>query len=154
MNEEERNEVEIKQEKLDDKNYLRLIAAQNEATRRLKIKSVNNVILEELEQKNKYAFISGAFFAGVVAATYFSGININQAIQMEIQSLNSFDALKDYLSSFTPAMWATLAGTAVSFSRYLEHKKGYQKALQQLNDLAECRPEKYMNLVDREAKSK
>ena len=42
-----------------------------------------------------------------MVTTHFSGVDPNQAIQTEIQALSSFGTLKEYLGTFTPAMWGT-----------------------------------------------
>ena len=71
-----------------EKDYARLIAAQNESARRLKIKGINNTLSEEYKKKNSFAIASGICFAGLVVATHFSGVDVNQAIQTEIQALH------------------------------------------------------------------
>ena len=60
-------EITVLPEKKEEKDYLRLIAAQNESARRLKIKSVVNEISDEYKSKVKYAIISGVCFTGVAA---------------------------------------------------------------------------------------
>lgn len=50
------------------------------------------------------AIVSGVCFDGLMVATYFSGIDPNQALETEVQALSSFDQLKEYFSMFTPAM--------------------------------------------------
>lgn len=107
----------------NEKDYTRLVAAQNESKRRLKIKSINNTLSEEYKKKSMFAIASGVCFTGIMVATHFSGVDINQAIQTEIQALNSLDAFKEYLGTFTPAMWGTMIATAGSLSKYIKHKK-------------------------------
>lgn len=137
-----------------DANYERLIAAQNESSRRLKIKSINNTLSEEHKKKCMFAKASGVCFAGLVVATYFSGIDINQAIQTEIQALNSFDALRDYLRTFTPAMWTTMLATAANYSKYLKHNRAYKKANQEFYDMMDNQPEDYQNIVEHQVKGR
>ncbi len=138
----------------EEKDYERLIAAQNESSRRLKIKSINNTLSEEHKQKSMFAIASGVCFAGIMVATYFSGIDMNQAIQTEIQALNSFSALKEYLETMTPAMWGTMLATAASYSNYMKHNKAYKKANKEFYDMMNNEPEDYQDIVEHQAKGK
>ena len=138
----------------ESKDYERLIAAQNESTRRLKIKSINNTLSEEHKKKSMFAIASGVCFAGLMVATHFSGVDMNQAIQTEIQALNSFDALKEYLGTFTPAMWGTMVAGVTTLSKYIKHNKAYQKANQEFYDMMNNEPEDYQDIVEHQAKSK
>ena len=141
-------------QKEEQKDYTRLIAAQNESARRLKIKGITNTLTEENKKKRGFAITSGICFAGLMAATHFSGIDPNQVIQTEIQALNSFDALKEYLAYFTPAMWGALIATATSFSKYIKHKKKYDDANQEFYDMMDNQPEDYLDVVEHQAKSR
>jgi len=136
------------------KDYEKLIAAQNEAARKLRIKSINNTLSEEHRKRSSFAIASGICFAGLLVATHFSGIDMNQAIQTEIQALSSFEALKEYLKTFTPAMWGAMFATAASFSRYIKHNREYRKANQEFQDMIEHDPENYQDLVEQQAKSR
>ena len=138
----------------ESKDYERLIAAQNESARRLKIKSINNTLSEEHKKKSMFALASGVCFAGLMVATHFSGVDMNQAIQTEIQALNSFDALKEYLGTFTPAMWGTMIATAGSISKYIKHNKAYKKANNEFYDMMDMQPEDYQDIVEHQAKSR
>lgn len=138
----------------EQKDYERLIAAQNESARRLKIKSISNTLTEEKRKKSMFAIASGVCCTGLLVATHFSGIDSNQAIQTEIQALSSFDALKDYLKMFTPAMWTTLAATAASFSNYIKHNKKYKNANQEFYDMMDNQPEDYLDVVEHQARSR
>lgn len=134
--------------------YARLIAAQSESARRLEIKKIIHTLSEEQQKKNRYAIASGVFLSGLIVATCFSGVDINQAIQTEIAALNSFDALKEYLAKFTPAMLLTTIGTAVSYSRYIKHNNKYKRANQQLDDMSDTYPTKYLDIVEKQAKTR
>lgn len=138
----------------ESKDYERLIAAQNESTRRLKIRNINNTISEEYKKKQKSAIASGICFAGLMFATLFSGVDINEALQTEIAALNSFDALKDYLKTFTPAMWGTMIATAASYSKYVKHNKRYKKANQEFYDMIDNQPVDYQDIVESQAKNR
>ena len=138
----------------NEKDYERLVAAQNEATRRLKIKNIQNTLTDEQKRKNMYATISGICFAGALVATHFSGVDIDAAIATEIQALNSFDAFKDYLSTFTPTMVATLTLSVSNFVKYLKHRRKYNEANREFYDMMDNQPEDYQDLVENQAKSK
>lgn len=138
----------------ESKDYERLIAAQNESARRLKIKEINRNLSEEHKKRSMYAIASGVCFAGVMVATHFSGVDVNQAIQTEIQALSSFDALKEYLGTFTPAIWGTMIATAGSISKYIKHNKAYKKADNEFYDMMNTKPEDYQDIVEHQAKSR
>lgn len=137
-----------------EKSYSKLVAAQNESNRRLKIKNISNTLSVENLKKKTMAIISGICLAGLAAAIHFSGIDLNEAIAAEIQSLNSFDALKEYLSMITPAMYGTMITSALSISNYIKHKKRYDKANQEFYDMVDNRPEDYQDIVESQAKSR
>lgn len=137
-----------------EKDYGQLIAAHLESERNLKIRSIQNTLTEEKKKKKRYAFASGICFAGTMAATLFSGIDPSQTIPKLIQSLNSFDTLKEYREYFTPAMVGTMITTIISFAQYIRHKKKYDKANQEFYDMDEIRPEDYQDIVEHEARSK
>lgn len=147
-------EITVLPEKKEEKDYLRLIAAQNESARRLKIKSVVNEISDEYKSKVKYAIISGVCFTGVAVATYFSGVDAEQALKTEIEALNSFDALKDYLATFTPAMWGTLIAFASCEAKFIMHNKKYKKATREFYDMLDNQPVDYQDVVKSQAKSR
>ncbi len=138
----------------ESKDYEKLIAAQNESARRLKIKEINRNLSEEHKKRSMFAIASGVCFAGIMVATHFSGVDVNQAIQTEIQALSSFDALKEYLGTFTPAMWGTMIATAGSISKYIKHNKAYKKADNEFYDMMNTQPEDYQDIVEHQAKSR
>jgi hypothetical protein len=138
----------------ESKDYERLIAAQNESARRLKIKEINRNLSEEHKKKSMFAIASGVCFTGLMVATHFSGIDVNQAIQTEIQALSSFDALKEYLGTFTPAMWGAMIATAGSYSKYIKHNKAYRKANNEFYDMMDNQPEDYQDIVEHQAKGR
>lgn len=138
----------------ESKDYEKIIAAQNESARRLKIKEINRNLSEEHKKRSMFAIASGVCFAGIMVATHFSGVDVNQAIQTEIQALSSFDALKEYLGTFTPAMWGTMIATAGSISKYIKHNKAYKKADNEFYDMMNTQPEDYQDIVEHQAKSR
>lgn len=148
------NENTSSMKKEEEKDYSKLVAAQNESNRRLKIKKISNTLSDENIKKKAMAIISGICFAGLMAAVHFSGIDPKEAITTEIQSLNSFDSLKEYIGTFTPAMWGTMIATATSLSSFIKHKKNYNKANQEFYDMMDNRPEDYQDIVESQAKSR
>lgn len=151
---EEQQESNTSGVKKEEKSYTRLVAAQNESNRRLKIKNISNTLSSENLKKKVMAIISGICFSGLMAAVHFSGINPNEAIATEIQALNSFDALKEYVGTFTPAIWGAMIASAASISNYIKHKKNYDKANKEFYDMMDNRPEDYQDIVESQAKSR
>lgn len=137
-----------------EKDYPRLIAAQNEAARRIKIKSINNKLSEEHKKKVGFAIATGACLAGMVAAVHFSGVDPMEAIKTEVRALGSFEALKEYFETFTPAMWGGIISTAVAFTGYLKHSREYNKANQEFYDMADNHPTEYQDIVQAQAKNR
>ena len=136
------------------KKYYELIAAQNESERRIKIKGIVNTLTEEQKKKRNFAILSGVCFGGLMVATHFSGIDSNQILKTELQALQSFDAAKEYLSSFTPAMWGGMVATAVSLSQFIKHKRKYNKANQDFYDMTDNEPINYLDTVERQARTR
>lgn len=137
-----------------EKDYARLIAAQNESKRRLKIRKIQNTLSAEHRERSRYAVASGVCFAGLMVATHFSGVDMTQAIQTEIQALSSFSALREYLGTFTPAMWGALIATAGSLSQYIRHNRRYREANQEFYDMMEIEPTDYQDIVESQARSR
>lgn len=138
----------------EEKDYARLIAAQNESERRIKIKVIQDTLTEEQKKKRGYAIASGVFFAGALAAVHFSGMDPDQVIQAEMQALNSFDALKEYLSYFTPAIWGALIAAVGSLSQSIKHKKRYKEADKEFYRMMDNQPTDYQDIVEHQAKTK
>ncbi len=159
----------------EQKDYIRLVAAQNEAARRLRIQGIQNTLTQEHRERRNFAIISGICFIGFVAQQYFGGMDFNQDLNTQLQSLlsfdglknyletygraqfqalASFDGLKNYLKTFTPAQWLTLFGTAGSYSNYLKHSRKYAKANQEFYDMMDNQPIDYQDVVERQARSR
>ncbi len=144
-------EVHVKEvEPKEVKDYLRLIAAQNESTRRIRIEGIKDAITDEQRRRRGSAIVAAISFA---VATHFSGINPDVAIQTEIQALNSFEALKDYLSMITPAMYATMAATAASFSNFIRHNRAFRRANKEFDNMVNNEPVNLQDLVEKQAKT-
>ena len=143
----------MENENKEVKNYAQLIAAQNESKRRLRVIEIQDELTDEKKKKCGYAIAIGVCVAGLVVATIAANVDVNQAIQTEIQALNSFDALKEYLSNFTPAMWGTIIATSTAVSGYIIHNRKYKKADKEFYDMMDNQPEDYLNIVEHQAKS-
>ena len=138
----------------EDVDYNRLIAAQNESARRLKIASINRTIDTEKNKKRISAILTGVFAAGVIVATKYSGIDIEQGIQTEFEAINSMEALKEYLGMITPAMYATIICSVLNFENFLKHKRKQKDAEQELNDMQNYNPTAFLDEVDRQTRRK
>ena len=132
-------------------NYNKLISAQNESARRFKIKQIQNTLTDENKKKRIFAILSGICCSGVLLATHFSGVDPNQAINTEIQALGSFEALKDYLSMITPAMYASIIASATSISSFIKHRKAYNRANTEFYDMMDTEPTDYLKIVESQA---
>lgn len=141
-------------DEISEPNYTKLIAAQNESRRRLKIASINRTIDTERNKKRISAILAGVFAAGVIVATKYSGVDLDQAIQTEFEAINSLEALKEYLSMITPAMYATIIGAVTNFCNYLRHKRNQKEAMQALNDMDNYAPTAFLDEVERQARNK
>ena len=138
----------------NDKDYARLVAAQNESSRRLKIRGITNTLTEENTRRRRWAIASGVCIAGLIAAMHFSGIDPQEALQTELQALNSFDSLKEYLTTITPAMWASMVATAGAITNYLKHNRRYNKANREFYDMMDNQPTDYQDIVETQARNK
>lgn len=151
---EEPVEVEQPKEEEKEKDYLRLIAAQNESERTLKIVQIENTINDEKKQKVKSAVLSGIFITGMVAAVHFSGVDVENAIRLELEAINSMDALKEYFSTITPAMWATAAGTVINVVNYIRHRRREKNATIEYENMQKYAPVNLQDEVERHARNK
>lgn len=51
-------------------------------------------------------------------------------------------------------MWGSMIATAGSLSLYIKHKRNYDKANQEFNDMIDTQPEYYQDIVETQAKSR
>lgn len=147
----------------EEKDYTRLIAAQIESKRRIKIKSINNTLHEENKKKIIYSIATATCFVGLMVATHFSGVDSKDAIATEIRGLQQFFAnqpqealvsVKDYLSTITLPMWGGIIALAGSLSAYIKHKKKYDKANEEFYDVTDNEPVDFQDVVERQARTK
>ena len=138
----------------NEKDYARLIAAQNTAAREFEIKKIQNTLTEEHKRKNIMAIVSGIMIAGLTASVHFSGIDPTEALAVEMKALNSFEALKQYLSMLTPATYAAAIGMAGSISAYIKHARNYKKANQDFYAMMDSVPEDYQDVVEAQARNR
>ena len=85
---EEKNELGV--------DYAKLVAAQNEAGRRLKIATFTHDLTEEEKKKSFWGKVSGICIAGIIASSLLTGFDYKEAVALEVQALTSMEALKDY----------------------------------------------------------
>lgn len=137
-----------------EKDYARLIAAQNESARRIKIQNIQNTLSYEQKKKRDYAIATGICIVGTTFASLYAGISPTNALQSQIHALSSFDALKDYLESFTPAKWVAIIATATNIINYIKHNDKYNKANADFYAMMDHPSENYQDIVENQAKSK
>ena len=138
----------------NEKDYARLIAAQNESERRIKIKSINDTLSETNKKKKLFAITSGICFSGMMVALLTSGVDPAEAIKTEIAGLSSFDSLVEYLKTFTPAMIGSLIAFATSLTAYIKADKEYKKADIEFYNMTDNEPVYYQDVVERQARNK
>ena len=138
----------------NEKDYARLIAAQNESERRIKIKSINDTLSETNKKKKLFAITSGICFSGMMVALLTSGVDPAEAIKTEIAGLSSFDSLVEYLKTFTPAMIGSLIAFATSLTAYIKADKEYKKADKEFYNMTDNEPVYYQDVVERQARNK
>ena len=142
------------EKKEEDPNYLRLIAAQNETGRLFRIAHLKNQLSDQERRRRNHAIAAGICFAGLIAAGLYSGIDFEAAIQLEIKAINSFEALKEYLATFTPAMWITMTGFAINFAHSNRNRRAAQRTQRDIDVMEALAPEDYQDVVERQARSK
>lgn len=106
-----------------------------DSNRRIKVLKLERTISSERRKKNGNAIAAGAFFVSTLVAIHLSGIDVEAAIQTEIKALHSFDALKEYLATFTPVIYMKLAASALTFSKAIKHRKKQKEAETDLEDI-------------------
>lgn len=147
----------MEEEKINEQDYTRLIAAQNESERRIRIVGIERNIQHQRTDMVRDFIASGTFFVGALVATYFSGMTdvpTDQMVQLEIQSLNNIDALKEYLSMVTPAMWLTLVPAVSSFIHGIRNRRRLNESQDELEAINNNTPESMLNSVDEQVRIK
>lgn len=138
--------LDTKEEK--EPNYERAILANQLSERSFKLKQIKNQIDDNKRKTRVAAIMTAIFGAGAMAATYYSGMDTEAAIQAEISAVNSWEAFKEYLSYITPAITLTLVGFVSSLDKYIKDKKAYKKALIEQENLLASNPINYLNDAD------
>lgn len=143
---EEKNELSV--------DYAKLVAAQNEAGRRLKIATFTHDLTEEQKKKSLWGKVSGVCIAGIIASSYLTGFDYKEAVALEIQALTSLEALKDYLMMITPPMWLSILGSAGSIMKYKLHNDKLKEAQFNLDTINEFLPKNYLDEVEGQARGR
>lgn len=87
----------------------------NISTRKLMIKKIDKEYDEEMKDKKRWALISGMYISGVLAPVLLSNVELVDAAQTEIETLNSFESLGRYLAVTTPEMWSQISSSIQNF---------------------------------------
>ncbi len=138
----------------ENPNYLRLIAAQKEAERQVKIANVNYTLTEEHRKRNLARWATAACTVGLLVAGYFNAIDPIEAIKIEIAGLSTFEGLREYLRSITPAEYLGMLGTSAAISQWIKHGSAYKKANAEHASLTDNTPEIFMDVAEHQAKSR
>ena len=133
----------------EQQNAVERVAEQMETERRYKI-----LRLERVENDERRARVRGAILGGVsMAALLLLGLNhqatTSELLDLEIQALSSVDALKQYLTSFTPAEYLAVLGTASGFLSAIKHNNRYHQAQGELEDMINSQEEQIENQEQR-----
>lgn len=122
----------------NNENYLKLIAAQNEHKRVVKICEIQENLTLEERRRMRSAIATGISIACVFASTLLSDMDITSMQMSEIlmqtyEQLSSFEALKEYFKSLTPAMYLSIASTILNGRNYIRHHHRVQELEGKLN---------------------
>ena len=121
-----------------DENYLKLIAAQNERNRVVKICEIQDNLTLEERRRMRSAIALGISITCVFASTLLSDMDItsmqmNEILMQTWEQLSSFEALKEYFKSLTPAMYLSAAATILNGRNYIRHHHKVQELEGKLN---------------------
>lgn len=114
---------------------LEIIAQQQLKNEFVEIGETERALAEAHNRKVGFAIAAGICTVGMIAATYFSGVDMDQAIATEMKAINSGAYALEYLKTITPGMYLTMAGAAVTFVNYLKANRREKEAQAKLNDL-------------------
>ena len=136
---------------METKDYAKLIAAQNESARKLKIIGVQRELNVARRRRVAAAFATGFYACGLIVATCFSGIDPNEIFHAGIDALNSFDSLKELVQQITPAMWLSILGTIAAYTEFIRQSRNYRTANEEFYDIVNYEPTDYLKTVDSQA---
>ncbi len=83
--------------------------------RKMIIKKIDTEYDDITKDKRRWALISGMFVSSVSASVLISNVDFDDAVKLEIETLNSFDSLEKYLSLTTPEVWKIISNSVESF---------------------------------------
>ncbi len=135
-------------------NYAKLLAAQNESARRLRIINIENTLSDERRRRNLSAIIAGACMSGAAMLSHIQGIDINHAVELERQALTSYAALKEYLSMLTPSFYACVTVGAANILNFIRHRRNYNRASRELDAMNATAPEMFLDDIERQAQGR
>ena len=146
------DEIKAKKESEVEPDYLKLIAAHKVSERRIKIRNVEAKIAEEKVSKIYSAILAGVAFTGLCVLIKTTGIDTEKAIEMEKEAIFSVAALKEYLGTFTPGMWLTMAAAAAGIASFSKHNDKQMAAQMEYDNLMENDPLRIEPIVESDAK--
>ena len=116
---------------------------KNEYERRLNKRTVNNRINDERRAARISACVMGAGVVGCLVATgmKYTPDQLDAILKLEAQSLQSFEALKGYFASFSPAMLGSCVTAVSGAIHYRRHAREERNARRELNDMNEVEKE-------------
>lgn len=119
------------------------IPIKNEYERRLNKRTVNNRINDERRAARISACVMGAGVVGCLVATgmKYTPDQLDAILKLEAQSLQSFEALKGYFASFSPAMLGSCVTAVSGAIHYRRHAREERNARRELNDMNEVEKE-------------
>ena len=139
----------------NDPNYLQLIAAQNQSERMFKIRKIRNNINREEKKVVKNSILCGICFIGAATSMQLAGIDVEQAIQLEIDAITSYDALKTYFMEYmNPGILISVAGMVKTYISAVKHREKAQINKEDLEAMMETEPTEYMEDVDNKARTR
>lgn len=115
-----------------EENYLKLIAAQNEHKRVLKIFEIQDKLTLEERRRTNSAIVLGISAVCLLASTLTLDIDmniteINEMLMQTYEHLSSFESLKEYFKSLTPAVYLSMAATVLNGRNYIRHHRKVQE---------------------------
>ena len=128
--------------------------AQNESARRLRIAHINRSINGHRSLKRMFAVLTGISIAGIVAATELSGITNELGHLKPEDLLNSFDAIKEALSKFTPAMWGSFGAYILNGFAAARESAAQNRATNELYDTENYVPEAFTEEAERQLRTR
>ncbi len=103
--------------------------------RRYEILQRETILNNERRARARAAMSAGACILGAAAAVWFGGVDLQQAVQHEVQAIYSWEALGQYLSDLGPVTTLLAACTGGFLANYASHSRKMREAQQQLENM-------------------